>query len=609
MKSCNYFLGIVSLLCCVAVFSPFCGIAQQNDDDMKRYAYDPQRSSFILTVNWECPTMWSYQPTGLKVFDKDNMAFGLKIGSVKRAGWYLSFMSNFNFKGAFNTIDSRYVNYNVSRYTYIEGMVGVIARHCKPLSFHFGVGGFYNPHNYQNYKEYGGEWGHFSNEAYFGPVLATGFMFHIGHFLLSAEALAKANLKATSVPNAFSVGLKVGIGFSAGGDKKAKKSQYTAQEDFFPKPFTPKTAVPNGVSPTEDYSRPLNLPVSLDSLLSTTKSIDSLVIILYPSKNTQSTAKSAQQPQQETPVVNTPTVTVKTQIVEEEEPPTPAKVENPDIMALPVDGEPVPEPKSEPEPNVVAEEPVAEPAPEPEIIPVPVPVPEPERPCGELVVKDWDGNEYHTLELGSQCWLKENLKSAHYADGQTIPLGNQGDVSADAPLRYYPGGQTVLAADYGYLYNWIAVMHGEPGQQTAAQGPQGVCPDGWHVPSRNEWNTLLDYVIGQPQYSCGVEGNVSKALSASVAWRAAEEPCTPGNEMGSNNLTGFSVMPSGYYKEFKSGYKAGAIERAFFVWSATSGAPGNACSIDIVFNAPDVEVSCDSPVELGYSVRCVKNSK
>ena len=176
--------------------------------------------------------------------------------------------------------------------------------------------------------------------------------------------------------------------------------------------------------------------------------------------------------------------------------------------------------------------------------------------CGVSTVRDYDENRYHTLALGTQCWMKENMRSTHYADGTLIPLGT--NVSATTSIRCYPNGNPINVAQYGYLYSWYAAMHGNPPANN-----QGICPDGWHVPSYDEWNVLFNYVRSKPPYYCNNQSDhFAKALAADYAWQSYDGFCSIGNGVSNNNATDFSMLPAGEYNTFDS-YEAFGIESAF----------------------------------------------
>jgi len=151
----------------------------------------------------------------------------------------------------------------------------------------------------------------------------------------------------------------------------------------------------------------------------------------------------------------------------------------------------------------------------------------------EIIVKDYEGNQYKTVTIGDQVWMAENLRSKKYADGKNI----------DDVWAYYNDEANV--AVYGRLYNWTAAMKLPPeylNKEITVNYPhQGVCPIGWHVPSDDEWLTLQDY--------CGGEEIAGKKLKTigniedeTGLWhKDTDEPL--GDE--GTNASGFSAVPGG----------------------------------------------------------------
>lgn len=168
-------------------------------------------------------------------------------------------------------------------------------------------------------------------------------------------------------------------------------------------------------------------------------------------------------------------------------------------------------------------------------------------PCpGASTVTDIEGNVYNTVRIGNQCWMKENLRSSRYPNGDTIVVGT--DTSSVNAYRYIPNHDTVDIERYGYLYNWVAVMNGETEAESSTGFVQGVCPDGWHVPTDQEWYQMNLYVANQDDYTCGdAASNIAKALAATEDWDYFDGTCAVGNNLSANNATGFSVLPAGYY--------------------------------------------------------------
>lgn len=116
---------------------------------------------------------------------------------------------------------------------------------------------------------------------------------------------------------------------------------------------------------------------------------------------------------------------------------------------------------------------------------------------GTPTVSDYDGNEYNAVLIGSQCWMKENLKATHYSDGSQLVDGTgAGDISGDYTAKYYFAYDDDISnvATYGRLYTWAAVMNGAASSDANPSGVQGVCPAGWHVPTDAEWKVLEMYL-------------------------------------------------------------------------------------------------------------------
>ena len=144
---------------------------------------------------------------------------------------------------------------------------------------------------------------------------------------------------------------------------------------------------------------------------------------------------------------------------------------------------------------------------------------------------DIDGNVYNTIQIGYQCWMKENLRTTRYANGDTVPY------------FYAPSADV---ASYGYLYYWLDVMNGAAASEANPSGVQGICPDGWHVPSDAEWTQLTEYVSRQNEFICGSSNdNIAKSLAANHSWHQTSVECAVGNNLSTNNATGFSVLPAG----------------------------------------------------------------
>jgi uncharacterized protein (TIGR02145 family) len=156
------------------------------------------------------------------------------------------------------------------------------------------------------------------------------------------------------------------------------------------------------------------------------------------------------------------------------------------------------------------------------------------------IVKDIDGNIYHTVKIGNQVWLKENLRTTSYTNGDKIETttphnlnisGNSENIvispesvirdEKDTPkYQWAYNGDDSLATIYGRLYTW-----------DATNDARGICPQGWHIPNANEWSILTKH-LGNDVVAGGKLKDVDLKL-----WN---EPNT-----GATNESGFTALPAG----------------------------------------------------------------
>jgi uncharacterized protein (TIGR02145 family) len=176
---------------------------------------------------------------------------------------------------------------------------------------------------------------------------------------------------------------------------------------------------------------------------------------------------------------------------------------------------------------------------------------------GNFKVKDYDGNYYDVVKIGTQIWMAENLRVTHYADGTPIPNvddrsqnGSGADDIAWAALPddntwsaaaycWYDNDSITYSQTYGALYTWAAAMGAKEGQDAvgvedyySTDGIQGVCPDGWHVPNEGEWGYLIWVTLANDGYG-SLTGYV---LKDTTGW---------GTGNNGSNIYGYSAVPSG----------------------------------------------------------------
>lgn len=223
------------------------------------------------------------------------------------------------------------------------------------------------------------------------------------------------------------------------------------------------------------------------------------------------------------------------------------------------------------------------------------------QPCpGVETLTDIDGNVYNTVLIGTQCWMKENLRTTKYADSTTIAQGSS--TSTTMGYWYYPDYNSSNMSTYGLLYNWKAVMRNSSSSSGNPSGVQGICPNGWHVPSDAEWTQLTNYVSSQSAYVCGNDNTyIASALAGTVGWNSSTITCAVGNTLADNNATGFSALPAGFYIGSYSNFGTNA-----YFWSATMS--NSNYSFYRLLSYYDATVYRYSNYKYyGFSVRCVRD--
>ena len=198
--------------------------------------------------------------------------------------------------------------------------------------------------------------------------------------------------------------------------------------------------------------------------------------------------------------------------------------------------------------------------------------------------------------------MAENLKTGNYADGSGIPyvedtlIWQAQGFYGEAYCWY--DNDISLGEEYGALYTWRAAMKRETSSNSIPSGIQGVCPDGWHLPSDEEWKLLEIYLGMSPGEADGegtrgtTEGDKLKE-SGYAHW---------GSSNTGTNESGFTGLPGGYRRY--NGYVFFGSEGRW--WTSTEESPFDAWSR--VLSAGHSGISRFSNVtNQGYSVRCVRD--
>jgi uncharacterized protein (TIGR02145 family) len=149
-------------------------------------------------------------------------------------------------------------------------------------------------------------------------------------------------------------------------------------------------------------------------------------------------------------------------------------------------------------------------------------------PCQGLTSITYNGYTYDLVEIGNQCWFKENLRTANYNNGN--PIVNITDntlwSNTTTGARCYYDNLTSYQNSHGNLYNWYVVAD-----------TRNVCPTGWHVPTDAEWTTLINY-LGGANVAGGKMKTTGIMQSGTGLWRYPNADAT--------NSSGFSGLPGGF---------------------------------------------------------------
>ena len=230
--------------------------------------------------------------------------------------------------------------------------------------------------------------------------------------------------------------------------------------------------------------------------------------------------------------------------------------------------------------------------------------------CPEApTLTDVEGNVYRTVKIGNQCWMRDNLRTAHYSDGTIVPENTSGTHSYTVPFFYDHTISTIPLEQRGYFYNWTCMMHGATSSNAVPSGVQGVCPAGWHVPSRAEWENLYEYLSTHAQYICGSDTeNFAKALASTTLWQSStDHACDVGNNQSTNNASGFEAIPAGAVINGDFEYSGYVEFQTAVFWSSTDDGGSNAYGRKIGYDIPHLHWGINHGKDDGFSVRCVRD--
>ncbi len=213
-------------------------------------------------------------------------------------------------------------------------------------------------------------------------------------------------------------------------------------------------------------------------------------------------------------------------------------------------------------------------------------------PCPGTPTVTYGNKTYNTVQVGTQCWLKENLNIGTMIAGTTEQTNNS------VIEKYCYNNDTASCNVYGGLYEWAEVVqYLNNATNTTTWNPvptglvQGICPSGWHLPTNAEWGALMTYLGGQ---------SVAGGKLKEAGFTHFASPNT-----GATNLSGFTGLPGGQRwstGEFKYQTNSGQF------WTCTTGASP---ATDVYYGGVSYSTALATNGQFykvtGISVRCIKN--
>ncbi len=206
--------------------------------------------------------------------------------------------------------------------------------------------------------------------------------------------------------------------------------------------------------------------------------------------------------------------------------------------------------------------------------------------CGDVIIDDRDSQAYTTVEIGTQCWMAENLNIGTMINGSSDPTNNS------TIEKYCYDNNTINCDTYGGLYQWDEIM-----QYVTTEGVQGICPTGWHIPTDAELCTLENYVDAGT-ISCSQTGE--RGIDAGTNLKSTSGWYSGGNGI---DLYGFTTLPTGY--RTITGNFSTITFYAYF-WSSSEHSSSTTWSRTLFYYLDKVSRNYITKGN-GFSVRCLQD--
>lgn len=198
-------------------------------------------------------------------------------------------------------------------------------------------------------------------------------------------------------------------------------------------------------------------------------------------------------------------------------------------------------------------------------------------PCPGTQTLEYAGKTYNTVQIGNQCWLKENL------DVGTMVNSIQSQPNNGTIEKFCYNNDENNCAVYGGYYTWNEAM-----QHATTEGAQGICPSGWHIPKVADYQALINAVSNG--------GNAIKAIGEGS-----------GNGLGTNT-SGFGALLAGGKNYNNSSFTPPGSWGGY--WASKYGTCGYSCAYSMHIEDSDNTLTIEQGAipSWGFPIRCIKNN-
>ena len=226
-------------------------------------------------------------------------------------------------------------------------------------------------------------------------------------------------------------------------------------------------------------------------------------------------------------------------------------------------------------------------------------------------ITDIDNNVYKTIIIGNQEWMAENLRVRRYRNGEPIPTNvsdSDWENERSGAFKVYPhenldglDSEEEVAEAYGLLYNWFVV-----------NDSRGLCPEGWSVPSHQDWSDLVGYLGWNGYQNSDIPRGAGNALKSrrqvssplGSPWATDEHPRWSSSPRYGIDVYGFSGLPAGACNSVGIFDHAGNIA---LWWTSVEASWTVAYRMRLMHNSGEANLLWGSKNQ-GFSVRCIKDS-